>query len=114
MRHAIALLLPIMLVGCDAGTPPPPPPAPPSALATGENVYRQTCQACHGAGVAGAPRLGDREQWQARVAQGRETLYQHAIEGFTGATGTMPARGGRPDLSDERVRLAVDYMLSML
>lgn len=112
MRSAIALLLSVMLAGCDARTPPPP--APPPALATGENVYRQTCQACHGMGVAGAPRLGDREHWAARIMQDREVLYRRAIEGFTGTTGTMPPRGGRPDLSDERVKAAVDYMLSKL
>ncbi len=111
-RTIIALLLPFVLSACDSGSPPPP--APPSAQTLGENVYRQTCQACHGMGVAGAPRLGDREHWQARIEQGRERLYQHAIEGFTGTAGTMPPRGGRPDLSDERVKAAVDYMLSKL
>ncbi len=46
-----------------------------------------------------------------RSAQGRDTLYQHAIEGFTGEAGLMPAKGGNLSLDDEDVKAAVDYML---
>lgn len=112
MRALVPAML-LALAGCDSPPPPAPPPTP-STLATGENVYRQTCHTCHGSGIAGAPRLGNQEQWRDRVRQGHEQLYQHAINGYTGRFGTMPARGGKPDLSDERVKAAVDYMLSKL
>ena len=114
MRNYLpVLLLLIPLAACDSAPPPPPPPSA-DTLATGENVYRLTCNACHGSGIAGAPRLGSQSQWQDRVKQGHETLYKRAIDGYTGKFGTMPPRGGKPDLSDEHVRAAVDYMLSTL
>ncbi len=78
----------------------------------GEEVYKQVCFACHDAGVAGAPKLGDKEAWKDRIAKGEATLDKHAIEGFTGETGSMPPKGGRTDLSDEAVKDAVAYMLS--
>lgn len=78
----------------------------------GEEVYNMACVACHGAGVAGAPKLGDSAAWGPRIAQGDQTLYQHAIEGFQGNSGFMPAKGGRVDLSDQSVRNAVDYMVA--
>ena len=54
--------------------------------------------------------MGDAAQWAARIAQGADVLNQHAIEGYTGSSGYMPAKGGRLDLSDEEVTAAVDYM----
>lgn len=78
---------------------------------TGMRVFRSTCALCHGPGIAGAPRLDDRANWSARVSQGRSTLYAHALGGFQGAIGVMPARGGNPALSEDEVRAAVDYML---
>ena len=65
---------------------------------------------CHAAGVAGAPKPGDKADWGPRIAQGKETLYKHAIEGYTGSKGMMPARGGSASLSDADVKAAVDYM----
>ena len=65
-----------------------------------------------GAGVAGAPILGDVEAWAARIDQGTEVLTRHAIEGYSGAVGYMPAKGGRTDLSDEAVALAVEYIVA--
>lgn len=65
---------------------------------------------CHAAGVAGAPKPGDKADWGPRIAQGKETLYKHAIEGYTGSKGMMPARGGSTSLSDADVKAAVDYM----
>lgn len=65
---------------------------------------------CHAAGVAGAPKPGDKADWGPRIAQGKDTLYKHAIEGFTGAKGMMPAKGGAANLSDADVKAAVDYM----
>lgn len=93
-----------------------PAPAAPVAVAaagdSGESVYQQACAACHGHGVMGAPKLGDKADWQARLAQGKDTLYKHAIGGFTGAKGIMPPKGGNASLSDAQVQAAVDYMTS--
>lgn len=88
-------------------------PAAPVAVAdnaAGKSVYNKTCALCHGAGVAGAPKPGDKADWGPRIAQGKDTLYKHAIEGFTGAKGMMPPRGGGSSLSDEDVKAAVDFM----
>jgi S-disulfanyl-L-cysteine oxidoreductase SoxD len=78
---------------------------------TGPQVYNSACIACHAAGVAGAPVVGDAGQWADRIAQGMETLARHAIEGYTGSAGYMPPKGGRLDLSDEEVTSAVEYMV---
>lgn len=82
-----------------------------SLPANGEETYKAVCTACHGAGVAGAPKTGDKAVWAARIAQGMDTLHKHAIEGFTGPAGFMPAKGGRADLPDDLVMQAVDYMV---
>jgi cytochrome c5 len=82
----------------------------PAAAADGQQVYQSACFACHGTGAAGAPKLGDQVAWEARVAKGKDTLLQHALNGFN----AMPPRGGRMDLSDEQVSAAVDYMLDAL
>jgi cytochrome c5 len=89
-------------------------PAAAAAPRSGEQVYTLACNACHGAGVAGAPKTGDAAAWATRLAQGKATLYKHAIEGFQGAGGIMPARGGLADLSDDEVRGAVDHMLGRI
>ena len=90
-------------------------PATQTATATasdaGEKLYGQTCKACHDAGLLGAPKPGDKENWKPRIAQGKDTLYKHAIEGFTGKTGAMPAKGGSA-ASDDEVKAAVDYMVA--
>jgi len=80
--------------------------------ALGKSVYGKTCALCHGAGIAGAPKPGDKDDWGPRIAQGNDTLYKHAIEGFTGAKGMMPPRGGGANLSDDEVKAAVDYMVA--
>lgn len=79
----------------------------------GKGVYDVACTACHQAGIAGAPKAGDAAAWGPRIAQGKDTLYKHAVEGFTGKAGIMPAKGGRTDLSDDLIRQAVDYMLTL-
>lgn len=84
------------------------PPAPENTV--GKSVYGKTCAMCHAAGVAGAPKPGDKADWGPRIAQGKDTLYKHAIEGFTGAKGMMPARGGGASLTDDEVKAAVDFM----
>lgn len=80
--------------------------------ATGEAIYKKTCFMCHGTGTAGAPMLGDKADWGPRIAQGDELLLKHAIEGFTGEKGIMPAKGGNAALSDVDVKAALDYMVS--
>lgn len=77
----------------------------------GKNVYTKTCTACHGPGIAGAPKTGDKVAWGPRIAQGMDTLYKHGIEGFTGAKGVMPPRGANANLSDDEVKAAVDFMV---
>jgi cytochrome c5 len=76
----------------------------------GKKVYDATCSVCHGAGIAGAPKLGDKAAWAPRIAQGADTLHTHAIKGFQGKAGMMPAKGGNAGLKDEDVKAAVDYM----
>ena len=83
-----------------------------SASADGEAVYNSGCLACHMPGVAGAPKLGDKDAWVARIAQGIEVMYENAINGFQGQTGVMPAKGGFVHLSDDDIKAAVDYMVS--
>ena len=86
--------------------------APAAASAGGEGVYKAACVACHGAGIAGAPKLGDKAAWSTRTAQGKTILYDHAIRGFQGKAGVMPAKGGNTALADADVKSAVDYMVS--
>lgn len=82
------------------------------AATDGKSVYESACVACHGAGLAGAPKVGDKAAWVARIAQGTATLEKHALSGFQGASGFMPAKGGRMDLSDDAIKAAVGYMVS--
>jgi cytochrome c5 len=80
---------------------------------SGADVYNSACMACHTTGAAGAPVIGNVDAWTARIAQGMDVLYSHAIGGFQGASGAyMPPKGGRMDLSDNDVKAAVDYMVS--
>lgn len=85
--------------------------APPPAR-DGQQVYQAGCVACHGAGIAGAPKLDDKGQWAKRIAKGVDTLYASAVNGVQGSAGAMPAKGGNPALSDAEVKAAVDYMVA--
>ncbi|WP_028500484.1 c-type cytochrome [Microvirgula aerodenitrificans] len=85
-------------------------PAASTEVAAGEAVFKKTCAMCHQTGAAGAPKLGDKADWGPRLAQGKDTLYKHALEGFNGNKGAMPAKGGNPSLSDDDVKAAVDFM----
>lgn len=87
--------------------------APVADSGLGKSVYNKTCALCHAAGVAGAPKPGNKDDWGPRIAQGKDTLYKHALEGFTGAKGMMPARGGSSSLPDDDVKAAVDYMVGL-
>lgn len=77
----------------------------------GKGTFQSACFACHGTGAAGAPKVGDKGAWSARIAQGKATLYEHAIKGFQGKSGFMPAKGGNAALSDDAVKAAVDFMV---
>ena len=85
----------------------------PLQAADGKTVYDSSCKMCHGSGMMGAPKAGDAEAWKARVAKGKDVLYDHAINGFRDKA-TMPPRGGKSSLSDDAVKAAVDYMLSLV
>jgi len=78
----------------------------------GQQVYQAACVACHDAGIAGAPKLGDKSQWAKRIAKGLDTLYAGAVNGVQGSAGVMPPKGGNPALSNAEVRAAVDYMVA--
>ena len=85
-------------------------PAPVVTAMSGPQVYNAACLACHGAGIGGAPILGDAAMWAPRIAQGINVLNEHAVNGYTGSAGYMPPKGGRIDLSDQEIRDAVEYM----
>jgi cytochrome c5 len=93
-----------------AATPTASPAAAPALAAdAGQKLYGSVCIACHGAGVAGAPKFGDKAAWADRVKQGSNVLYEHAIKGYRGKNGVMPPKGGA-SASDDEVKAAVDYM----
>lgn len=77
------------------------------AARSGEEIYNTACTACHATGAAGAPKLGDSAAWADRIAKGKETLYDHSINGFNG----MPAKGLCMDCSDDELKATVDYMV---
>jgi cytochrome c5 len=81
--------------------------------ANGTAAYETACAACHGAGIAGAPKVGDKAAWGPRIAQGKQTLYTHALQGFNGKSGVMPAKGGRTDWPDDLVKQAVDHIVEL-
>jgi cytochrome c5 len=101
-----------------AAAPAPATPAasPPTASAShgaagageGKMLYEHVCVACHGAGVAGAPKFGDKSAWAPRIAQGVDTLYTHALKG----KGAMPPKGGQLATPDAEIKAAVDYMVA--
>ncbi|MCC2639286.1 MAG: putative cytochrome c5 [Moraxellaceae bacterium] len=77
-----------------------------AAPRAGDVVYNASCAGCHGTGAAGAPKLGDKGAWGPRIAQGKATLYQHAIGGIR----AMPPKGMCMTCSDDEIKAAVDYM----
>ncbi|MCK4744380.1 MAG: cytochrome c5 family protein [Sulfuriflexus sp.] len=80
-------------------------------LTAGKKTYDTACFACHGTGAAGAPKVGDKAAWKARIAQGMKVMVNNANKGFQGKKGFMPAKGGRANLSDAAVADAVAYMV---
>jgi cytochrome c5 len=97
-----------------AAAPAPAPAAAAPALASadaGKALYNSACIACHGAGIAGAPKLADKANWAPRIKQGNAVLYEHAIKGFQGKAGMMPPKGGA-SAPDADVKAAVDFMVA--
>jgi cytochrome c5 len=95
-----------------AATPAPAGAAPAAAkggdAGKGKSVYDTTCAACHGSGVAGAPKVGDKAAWAPRIKAGLDALHASALKG----KGAMPPKGGNPSLPDADIAAAVDYMVS--
>lgn len=92
----------------ESSAPPEPEASGDTAAATGEQIVQASCYACHGTGAAGAPKIGDKEAWAPRIAQGEEALLTNAIKGLR----AMPPRGACMDCTDEDLKAAVDYMVS--
>jgi len=94
-----------------------PVPAPEKAVAAagaggkadGRKIYEASCTACHGAGIAGAPKAGDKAAWAPRLKTGMNALYASAVKG----KGAMPAKGGNATLAEDDVKAAVDYLASL-
>lgn len=78
----------------------------PKEFKTGQQVFESTCTACHAAGVAGAPKMGDNAVWAPLIASGMDAMLKIAIEG----KGAMPPKGGNPALDDFEIARAVVYM----
>jgi cytochrome c5 len=74
---------------------------------SGEDIYKTACLACHDTGAAGAPKKGDKAAWKPRIAQGIDTVYGHAINGFKG----MPPKGTCMTCSDDDIKATVDFMV---
>ena len=83
-------------------------------IATGKPIYEANCAGCHDAGVAGAPKPGDKDAWSKRLNLGVDGMAKKSIEGFAGKNGIMPPKGGNESLSDKEVTEAVAYMASDL
>ena len=118
-------IAPVAKLAVDANAPAAPAPvaAPPAATAvpvatpaatkvaaagSGEATYKAGCTVCHGAGIAGAPKTGDKAAWAPRIGTGAAALYASVLKG----KGAMPAKGGNAALSDADARAAVDYMVA--
>jgi cytochrome c5 len=78
--------------------------------ATAEETYKTSCSTCHDAGVANAPKLGDKAAWAPRIKQGKDALYKSALQGKPGTA--MVAKGGFANLSDADVKGVVDFMMA--
>lgn len=83
-----------------------------ATLLAGREIYLMECSGCHNEGEEGAPALTKAKEWKTRSEQELAVILDHAINGFQGPDGKMPARGGTPSLTDEEVTHAVNYMLA--
>ena len=80
----------------------------------GKTIFGNLCTTCHTNAATGAPVITDKAAWAPRIGQGMDTLLKHAIAGFTGSKGTMPAKGGNPSLTDAQVKATVEWMISQV
>jgi len=78
---------------------------------SGEATFKSVCKVCHAAGVMGAPKPGNANDWKPRLEKGIDAVHNNAIKGFKGKKGVMPAKGGRSSLSDDDVKAAIAYMI---
>lgn len=113
MRVWILGMVCVLMAGCDAGSGGDggtPAAAREGEVVSreGEVVYQRYCYSCHAAGIAGAPRVGNREAWQARLDRGREALFQATLEGVPPG---MPPKGLCSNCSDQELSAAIDYMI---
>ena len=79
-----------------------------AVLADGQKTYDTYCQACHNAGVANAPKLGDKAAWEPRIATGIDAMLAVAIKGKN----AMPPKGTCMACSDDDLKAAIEYMVS--
>ncbi|MCG6877032.1 MAG: c-type cytochrome [Betaproteobacteria bacterium] len=91
-----------------ASAPAPAAQASATGAADGKAVYNRVCVACHQAGVAGAPKFGDKAAWAPRIGTGMDALYASVLKG----KGAMPPKAGQPGLADAEIKAAVDYMVA--
>ncbi|MFT7052820.1 MAG: cytochrome c5 [Psychromonas sp.] len=84
--------------------------AEPAGPRSGEKIYNTYCAACHATGVLDAPKKGDPDAWQPRIAQGTETLLKHALEGFN----SMPAKGTCGDCSEQEIASTIAFLTNGL
>jgi cytochrome c5 len=108
VRRAVEYMMNSGAAAAAAPTPVAAAPAATAAKPDGKKLYDTACMACHAAGVAGAPKLGDKAAWAPRIKTGQDALYASALKG----KGTMPAKGGNPATPDADVKAAVDYMVN--
>lgn len=81
-----------------------------SKTAAGKTIYESQCAGCHDSGVGGAPKIGNMAEWENRSARGLPDMIKNVINGMDGRKGSMPPKGGNPDLTDEEISSAVSYM----
>ena len=79
-----------------------------SSADIGQQRYEKHCHICHESGLAGAPKFGDKSDWAPRIAEGMDTLFEHALKGYK----AMPPKGTCTECSDEELKKAIEYMVS--
>ncbi len=80
----------------------------PQTERSGEEIFMAFCKSCHTSQVIKAPNIGDRQAWEARIAQGSNMLLEHVIKGYYG----MPSRGTCGNCSVEELKKTIKYIVS--
>lgn len=78
-----------------------------AAAVDGQKIYQSSCQVCHAAGIAGAPKLGDKDAWAPRIAKGNDVMFSSVKNGLN----AMPPKGACMGCSEDELRAAVEYMV---